>query len=319
MPLGIRPINDMAFKKTFGTPENKQCLISLLNAIVSRVSPIVDVTIQNPYNLKDFETDKLSILDVKAIDQAGVIYDIEMQLTIFTGLVQRIVFYGCELYSSQLKEGVHYNRLHPVYSICLVDGVIWKDAVPVHHRFQLCDRNTDRVISETLEIHTLELGRYTLTESDLKTASVLDCWLFWLLHAHEYETEELLKLFPDAAFQQATRAITQISLKTEDKAMYDAREKALRDYQSAISAALMEGVEKGRAEGELFGRAEGEALGRAEGEKRGALIGRIEVFQEILGLAPIGSEAFRDLSTSDLEELAMNLQKSVRDRATPSS
>ena len=140
-----------------------------------------------------------------------------------------------------------------------------------------------------------------------------------------------MKLFPDAAFQQATRAITQISLKTEDKAMYDAREKALRDYQSAISAALMEGVEKGRAEGraegevlgraegEVFGRAEGEALGRAEGEKRGALIGRIEVFQEILGLAPIGSEAFRDLSTSDLEELAVNLQKSARERSTPSS
>jgi hypothetical protein len=34
MPLGIRPINDFAFKKTFGTPENRPCLISLLNAIL---------------------------------------------------------------------------------------------------------------------------------------------------------------------------------------------------------------------------------------------------------------------------------------------
>ena len=31
MPLGIRPIVDFAFKKTFGTPENRACLISLLN------------------------------------------------------------------------------------------------------------------------------------------------------------------------------------------------------------------------------------------------------------------------------------------------
>ena len=69
MPLGIRPINDMAFKKTFGTPENKLSLISLLNAILELDSPILDVTIENPFNLQDFESDKLSILDIKAIDQ----------------------------------------------------------------------------------------------------------------------------------------------------------------------------------------------------------------------------------------------------------
>jgi hypothetical protein len=33
-PIGIRPINDFAFKKTFGSPENKVALISLLNAIL---------------------------------------------------------------------------------------------------------------------------------------------------------------------------------------------------------------------------------------------------------------------------------------------
>lgn len=78
MPLGIRPTIDMAFKKTFGTPENKLCLISLLNSILDLESPITDVTIENPYNLQDFESDKLSILDVKAVDQSGTIYDIEI-------------------------------------------------------------------------------------------------------------------------------------------------------------------------------------------------------------------------------------------------
>ena len=93
--------------------------------------------------------------------------------------------------------------------------------------------------------------------------------------------------------------------------MYDAREKALRDYQSAISSALMEGIEKGRLE-RL-------AEVRAEGERRGILIGRIEAFQEFLGLAPTGWESLRNLPTSDLEQLAVNLQKIVRERATPSS
>ena len=51
MLLGIRPTNDFAFKKTFGTPENRLALISLLNAILDLPTPIVEVTIQNPYNL----------------------------------------------------------------------------------------------------------------------------------------------------------------------------------------------------------------------------------------------------------------------------
>ena len=74
MRIGIRPTNDLAFKKTFGTPENKLALISLLNAILGLKVPICDMTIENPYNLQDFESDKLSILDIKAVDQSGAIY-----------------------------------------------------------------------------------------------------------------------------------------------------------------------------------------------------------------------------------------------------
>jgi hypothetical protein len=53
MPHGIRPTNDFAFKKTFGTPGNRLALISLRNAILDPNPPIVDVTIENPYNLQE--------------------------------------------------------------------------------------------------------------------------------------------------------------------------------------------------------------------------------------------------------------------------
>jgi predicted transposase/invertase (TIGR01784 family) len=69
MIIGIKPTNDFAFKKTFGTEANKLSLISLLNAVLCLEPPIVDVTIANPFNLQDFVDDKLSILDIKAIDK----------------------------------------------------------------------------------------------------------------------------------------------------------------------------------------------------------------------------------------------------------
>jgi len=61
----------------------------------------------------------------------------------------------------------------------------------------------------------------------------------------------------------ATRTIAQIASKSEDKAMYDAREKAIRDYLSAINSARSEGWQDGREEG----REEGLERGREEGQR----------------------------------------------------
>jgi predicted transposase/invertase (TIGR01784 family) len=305
MLLGIRPIVDFAFKKIFGTPENRIALISLLNAILNLKLPIADVTLRNPYNLQDFKDDKLSILDVKAVDQAGAIYCIEMQLRSFESLIQRIVFYGCELYADQLMEADKYSQIQPVYSICLVNGVIWKDAVEVHHVFRLTDEKTKRVLDGTLEIHTLELGRYNLTEADLAHASMLECWLFWLLHAHEYDLETLLKLFPQKAIQLATQAVARISQITEDKTMYDSREKAIRDRNWELNAARHEGEMKGKLEGELKGKLEGK------------IEGKVEMIKTLRGLLqmPVGDEQeLRTMDLAELDSLTNSLQGMLRNR-----
>ena len=305
MLIGIRPINDFAFKKTFGSPENKLALISLLNAILRLPKPIVDVTIENPYSLQDFKDDKLSILDIKAIDQTGAIYDVEMQLSIFSGLIQRIVFYGCEIYADQLRSGDDYSLLKPAYSICLLDGVLWHDSKKIHHAFRFTDLESGRTLTDTLEIHTIELGRYNLQEKDLATASFLDCWLYWLLHAHEYEPEELLKLFPQEAIRLATQTITQIAQVTEDKAMYDSREKAIRDQQWLLNASRKEGV----IEGEIKGKIEGEIKGKIEGK-----IEMIRMLQEILNL-PVGTDSdFEGKTLEQLQSQTADLQDRLRNR-----
>lgn len=142
-----------------------------------------------------------------------------MQLSIFAGLVKRIVFYGCEIYADQLRNGDNYTDLKPVYAICLLEGRLWPDSAKVHHAFRLEDRDSGRILEGTLEFHTLELGWNNLTEEELGTASELDRWLFWLLHAHQYDPETLDRLFPQPPFRQATDTITRIAKITEDKAM----------------------------------------------------------------------------------------------------
>ena len=52
-----------------------------LNAILADdlVAPISEVEILNPYNDKEFLDDKLSVVDVKAKDSGGRLYQIEIQ------------------------------------------------------------------------------------------------------------------------------------------------------------------------------------------------------------------------------------------------
>ncbi len=81
MPLGIKPYVDFAFKKIFGSPENKLALIGLLNAILQLADPIRDVEFLDPFSYQEFAGDKLVILDVRAKDGAGRLLNIEMQVT----------------------------------------------------------------------------------------------------------------------------------------------------------------------------------------------------------------------------------------------
>ena len=191
----------------------------------------------------------------------------------------------------------------------MIRGQLWDDSPKVHHAFRLEDRDSGRLLLDTLEIHTLELGWYNLQESELETASLLDRWLYWLLHAHQYDAKELGSLFPLPEFQKATDSIDRIAKKTEDKAMYDTREKAIRDQQWILNAARREAREEGLEEGREEGREEGEIKGRKEGE-----IKLIQTLQEILGGPVSDAAVFHGRSLEQLRAMTEELRKKIQRR-----
>ena len=256
MPLEINPLNDFAFQKTFGTPENRESLISLLNAILKPKSPIAEVTVLNPFNYRDFQDDKLSILDVKAVDAARSVYDVEVQLQVRAGSEKRLVFYGCELYADQLREGADYAELPPVFAIWLIDGLLWPKSGQFHHAFRLTDAASGRVLDDTLAIHTIELPKYNTAYSELATDDMLGHWLYWLRHAKDHEPEALLAAFPQPAIRRASEALIRIAQISEDKAMYDRRERAIRDRQWELNSARREGKIEGEIKGKIEGKIE---------------------------------------------------------------
>lgn len=49
----INPKIDLVFKKLFGSEENKDILLSLINAILPEDEQITKLALKNPYNVSD--------------------------------------------------------------------------------------------------------------------------------------------------------------------------------------------------------------------------------------------------------------------------
>jgi predicted transposase/invertase (TIGR01784 family) len=185
MALGISPTVDYAFKRLLGDPHHKRVLIHLLNAIFEKQFVVVDVDILNPFLEKDFEDDKLSVLDLRARDTCGRQYNLEMQTSVAGALTRRLVYYLACIYSQQLGESEKYDRLAPAMSICFLDGILFRESPAFHTRFQLCSLEHQLVFSDQLEVHLIELAKYRGEAAVLPRARPVEkqgkraLWVIW--------------------------------------------------------------------------------------------------------------------------------------------
>ncbi|HET6382952.1 MAG TPA: Rpn family recombination-promoting nuclease/putative transposase [Armatimonadota bacterium] len=170
MSSGIDPKVDFAFKWLFGRLATAALLIDLLNAVLQLPSgrKIVHIEILNPFTEKAALDEKLSILDIKARDQMGRFFNVEMQMIGFAELPQRIMFYWSKLYTEQLPAGRDYSLLQPTISVCFVDGTILPGK-EYHSRFGLIDRATGAVFTEDLDIHLFELAKFNKGAEELES------------------------------------------------------------------------------------------------------------------------------------------------------
>ena len=118
--IEIYPTVDFACKQVIGNPELPELTIHFLNAVLGHSVPIQSVEILNPINDREFESDKLSILDIRATDQLGRIFNVEIQRTSSLGLTKRLTYYAALNLVDQLGDGEGYHLLNPSISICIL-------------------------------------------------------------------------------------------------------------------------------------------------------------------------------------------------------
>jgi predicted transposase/invertase (TIGR01784 family) len=285
--LGIDPTVDYAFKKLFGDPANSDLLIHLLNAVLTPESPIVEVQILNPFNEKEFADDKLSVLDIKARDARRAWFNVEMQGKSLGWLRQRIPYYNASLFVDQLGQGEHYHALLPAISICFLKEPLFPAVAAPHLRFVLSDCEHRVQLSESLQIHTIELAKYNFEGASISTAAPLTQWAFFLDRAVGLEAADLRRLLPDREYAKATEIMETIARTPQERQLYESRRKAELDYRAAFDEALEEGLRKG------------ERLGLEKGERL-ALLEQVRFLQGLLQ-EPLSAES--ELQAMDLAAL----------------
>ncbi len=142
MVPGIDPKVDFAFKRVFGSEHHEPITIHLLNSVLQAPPQhrITSLDLLNPFSDKDSLDDKLSILDIKARDQLGRQFNVEMQIIAFQAFRPRVLYYWAKLHQAQLQEGLGYQRLRPTVSVCFVNTVLFPDVSDFHLVFELKER-----------------------------------------------------------------------------------------------------------------------------------------------------------------------------------
>ncbi|MBK8805622.1 MAG: Rpn family recombination-promoting nuclease/putative transposase [Bacteroidales bacterium] len=178
--------NDIAFRKIFGNENKKEILISFLNAVLKleNQNKIKTITLLNPFQLPKIQGLKVTVIDVKATDEKGNIFIIEMQLTDKKRLDKRIQYYGAKGYSSQIDSGDEYLKLKPMIFIGILDFEYF-DSPNYISRHLIMDSETGERKFKDLEFNFIELQKFTKGIKQID--NLVDKWIYFIKNAENLE------------------------------------------------------------------------------------------------------------------------------------
>jgi len=158
----IDPAVDCVFKAILGRDHHRNLLVHFINALLDfrGRDSVAAVTLRNPFHLKNSLTDKFSVVDVKAVDQRGREFQIEIQISGHEGLAERILYTWSALYAARIKEGQDYDRLQPVISIWLLLENLFPESQACHIPFGINEAGGRITLSPHWAIHLFQLKKW---------------------------------------------------------------------------------------------------------------------------------------------------------------
>jgi len=229
------PKNDLAFKKIFGNENKKEILISFLNSVLDfkDEKTIVDVTLDNPYQLPDIQELRETILDIKATNQNNEKFIIEMQKKDLSNFDKRSLYYTSKAYVSQIEKAEDVINLKKVYYIAILNFNMF-DNINYISRHLIINQETTTQDLKDFEFTFIELKKFNTKLEDLN--STIDKWIYFINNAssfdlipHKYENIK--------EFQEAFQIANKFSWNKKELEYYDSMDLRQADDRNALETA----------------------------------------------------------------------------------
>jgi predicted transposase/invertase (TIGR01784 family) len=233
--------SDIVFRLFFADERNEESLIGFLKAVLELPEDDYnEIEIVDPHLLREFDGDKLAVIDVKLKTKSRKVVHIEIQLKVTPLLKNRIILYDAKLITEQIGSGDDYDAIQKVISIVITDETLIPDSRKYHHRFTFYDPDAGVELSDIIEIHTLELEK--LPEN--ADGTELYDWAKFIAAETEEELNMIAERNPEV--RRAVVKFRELSADERARDLYERREKARRDQASREKWARQQG-EKAKA------------------------------------------------------------------------
>jgi predicted transposase/invertase (TIGR01784 family) len=267
---------DFMFKQLFGHPSRKSITIAFLNGLLNRNEDdrITDVQYENTELIKEEQDGKSSRLDVLVFTSSGERINIEIQMINQLDTPERLLYYWSRLFSSSLSSGQNYSELSPTIMISILNYPLFPQETDNFHTvFHLTEDKEHFLWSPHLEIHAIDLSQFMVKwkkyRREMKGNSPTELPWLMMLTAADYRKKGVNKeifheleefSMNEQEIREAMFEWESLSSNKENKVLYEARMKFLRDQLSNLMGERRAGKEEGRKEGRQEGIKEGIAL-----------------------------------------------------------
>ena len=262
------PTVDFCFKELMQNPKVRKGFIS---ALLDLSPDEVEDTVLLPTLLpRDSADDKLGIMDVRVLLKDGTQMNMEMQVKYFEYWDERALFYLSKMFDSQIRKGESYEKLQKCIHVSILDFIHFPSDNKCYRRIHFRDDQTSQLYSDKMELQILELKKLP---PEVKTGEDVLAWMRFFSSKSKEEFQNMAKT--NEYFDEAYNTLLNLSADEKKRLEYEAREKALKDYNTQISSAEKRGLKAG----EEIGRKAGEEIGIRKGKELGKELGVQEARQ----------------------------------------
>lgn len=248
--------NDFVFKLVFGDKNNKNVLISFLNAVLHGEPKIVDVQILNNESPRLVKNGLGVRFDIKAKVSDDTFVDIEIQCRNTHDIAERAIQYLARMLtenatnndvSEEARRDYHYPKVIGIW--VLGQNVTDRNSAisEAYMTFKKNDRDDYQIMSDKARVLFIELKKFKPQTIDKQ--HMLDLWLSFLQNPENTEVQNI-----DKDVDQALKTLNFVSADKKTRAELIHLEESRRDTDSERINAERLAEERGRAEGREEGR-----------------------------------------------------------------